>query len=49
MMLLAQKSKPVAVGRKRKKHPLGAIPGKRDEQMVEEEVKHDPHAAEPDS
>ena len=41
-MLLAQKSKPVALGRKRKKHALAAAPSQADEQM-QEEIKYDPH------
>ena len=44
-MLLAQKSKPVAVGRKRKRHALAAAPGQADEQMREEELKFDPSFA----
>ena len=39
-MLLAQKSKPVALGRKRKRHALAAAPGQADERM-QEEIKFD--------
>ena len=46
-MLLAQKSKPVAIGRKRKRHDLAAIPGQADAEMEQEEVKHDEDEAEP--
>ena len=41
-MLLAQKSKKVAVGRKRKRHEIAALPGQADARMAEEEVKQDP-------
>ena len=41
-MLLAQKSKPVALGRKRKRHALAAAPGQADERM-QEELKFDPN------
>ena len=40
-MLLAQKSKPVVLGRKRKRHALAAAPGQADERM-QEEIKFDP-------
>lgn len=42
MLLLAQKSKPVAVGRKRRRHELAGAPGQVDLQMQEEELKYDP-------
>ena len=40
-MLLAQKSKPVALGRKRKKHELAQFHIKGDERMEFEEEKKD--------
>ena len=40
-MLLAQKSKASAVGRKRKRHEIAALPGQADARMADEEVKQD--------
>ena len=41
MMLLAQKSKPVALGRKRKRHALAEFPAQKDHKMEDEESKND--------
>ena len=40
-MLLAQKSKPVAAGRKRKKHALAEFPAQMDQKMEEQEESKD--------
>ena len=40
-MLLAQKSKPVVQGRKRRKHELAALPVPSEEKMDVEETKED--------
>ena len=48
-MLLAQKSKPVAVGRKRKRHAIAEFPAQVDQKMEYEEEKKEEDDKEPDS